>query len=103
MRAWSAGRLHAQSDLWAENPWPLTAFERLAQWQASVAAASTEKPSHVVLWHKLIDAARSCHNCSCQAVLIAVNLCRAEALHRSSCRSDAKRGAYTRSSRADNC
>ena len=49
IRAPSAGRLHAQSDFWAENPWHLTAFERLDQRQASVAAASTEKPSHVVL------------------------------------------------------
>ena len=96
--------MHACPDFWRQivalsHP----AFREAGQWQATWRRRHAAKPSHVLLWHKLIDAARSCHNCSCQAVLIAVNLCRAEALHRSSCRSDAKRGAYTRSSRADNC
>ena len=44
---------------------------------SSVAAASTEKPSRVVLWHKLIDAAIPvCKN----AVTAAVRLCCAKAL-----------------------
>ena len=59
-----------------EKPLHLTA-SRGWLWQAS--RGSTAKPSHVVLWHKVIDAARSCHNCSCKAVLIAVNLCQWQA------------------------
>ncbi len=70
-----------------------TAFREAGQWQASRGGASAAKPSHVLLWHKVIDAAPSCHNCSCPAVLIAVNLCTLGPAKRRSSRSDAKRDA----------
>ena len=65
----------------------------------AVAVRAQEKPSHVVLWHKLIDAAIPAAITAAVRLCIAVNLCQSGAARR---RSDAKRDV-TCSYRADNC
>ena len=73
MRAPSAGRLHAQSDLWEENPW----YSQASQgWSLACQPWRCKAhPSHpgIVLWHKLIDAAVPV----CKNAVTAVRLCSA--------------------------
>ena len=75
-----------------QKPVAISSREARLEWrQASVAAASTERPSHGALWHKLIDAAIPvCKNAvSAQLSGCAVpQPCKA-----ARCRSDAKRDA----------